>query len=704
MCKAVALVLGACFAFITVGTTLHLLRPEDFTSHYRGVVPFNLAIALVCMALVLALTKATDWLDKRGRVAQNAFAIVLFVLMGALTLHVAFGVCPRPDTDSFDCIDAAAYLLKNGEMDDGFTHVASIGRYANNRLIILVFKGLLALFPGLDTYGFLHVCYGINTACILVAVGLTYATVRSCRGVAAANRVLALCALNPLYYGLVCWVYSLTFSLPIMMGALYVGLRVYRANGTLTAALWAALEGVLMVLGYEIRPTACFVVVALALVAIGARMWRGKGAQTQSMGDKGMATKKLAVVAVVALVVCVACEGLCSRAKARYFSQMEGRGFPVTYWLSMGSHDTGTLSTNKPDRELVQSLEPSDRFMGMLNRTLQNYGSNGIAGTLGLWAQKTAQTWSNGDSGVWKRMTSNEAGGSVAYELLGGDHRDLYITYGHAFRLLTNIGIVLACLEVVRKKPANASLLSLTLMLTLLIGIAFYCVWEAKSVYSAPFALTMIVLAAEGWGYVARLLRDAEARRQQVARRVGLAALAVALVCSAVPLYGYATTPQRLRYYHIRSIVNKRVWSGLEFKDEVRQEFFANGPFNRLALKVLQNDVGVAGARYAATLRNEEGRAVHSWEFGPNDAKRSEVVLSLDAAETPAEGGWYELVILHAGEGQSQISLMTGNATYCDSYRGARFVDSVRDDANDLKMDVRYEVEEPMLPISSSSV
>ena len=109
----------------------------------------------------------------------------------------------------------------------------------------------------------------------------------------------------------------------------------------------------------------------------------------------------------------------------------------------MGSHGSGSNLTNGEDHSLVNSLEPEERFVGMLERTLRNYEDNGVLGTLRLWAVKTARTWSNGHSNVSGRMTSNESGGSLAYELMGGDHRDLYVTYGHAFRLFTDVGVVL---------------------------------------------------------------------------------------------------------------------------------------------------------------------------------------------------------------------------------------------------------------------
>lgn len=405
----------------------------------------------------------------------------------------------------------------------------------------------------------------VNALNIMVSVAFLYATVLACRGLMVANRLLVLCALNPLYYGLVCWVYSLTFSLPIMMGSLYVGLRIHRAKGKASAVAWAALEGLLFVLGFEIRPTACFPAVAMAIVAV-------RNAVTAKGSVRSQALRRLAVVALSGCIATACCLGVASTVKHKYFYEVEGGSYPVTFWLSMGSHGKGNNHTNGADHRLVKSLPQDERFGGMLRNTLNNYMENGMLGTLGLWGSKMLRTWSNGYACIYNRANNNESGSSLAYELLGGGYRDIYAVWCHASRLLAVLGVVVVCLRAVRLRGVGESGLTLGLMLTLLGGIVFYWLWEAKVIYSAPFVPVMLPLASEGWEHCGRLVSSLAATARPSVRRLAIGGLTMVMLCSVAMIGVYASTAWPVSFSLIRSNVSNRIWSRREFSSEIRQK------------------------------------------------------------------------------------------------------------------------------------
>lgn len=224
----------------------------------------------------------------------------------------------------------------------------------------------------------------------------------------------------------------------------------------------------------------------------------------------------------------------------------------------MGSHGSGSNLTNGEDHSLVNSLEPEERFVGMPERTLRNCEDSGVLGTLRLWATKTARTWSNGHSNVSGSMTHNESGGSLAYELMGG-------TTGPLRHIWSRVQAPHRCRRRAfhasrsRKKRGAFPYLATTLVLTPLVGIGFYCLWEAKSVYSAPFVLVMIVLVEEGWGYAAQCIGKSAVARRAAARRAALLSIVLTLALAAIPLCRFSTTPNLLRYLRIRSNTGARV-------------------------------------------------------------------------------------------------------------------------------------------------
>ena len=111
--------------------------------------------------------------------------------------------------------------------------------------------------------------YIANVMAILLAVVLLYMIVKEMLGIRAANKTLLLCTLNPIYYGLTFWSYTTTFSLPVMMGVMLFAIRCYKAKKIWSEILFAVGEGLLLVLGYEIRPTAIFPFVAIVLFTVG---------------------------------------------------------------------------------------------------------------------------------------------------------------------------------------------------------------------------------------------------------------------------------------------------------------------------------------------------------------------------------------------------------------------------------------------------
>lgn len=122
-----------------------------------------------------------------------------------------------------------------------------------------------------------------------------------------------------------------------------------------------------------------------------------------------------------------------------------------------------------------------------------------------------------------------------------------------------------------------------------------------------------------------------------------------------------------------------------------------NAAFNCIKLNVFTNEERNTETGYIARLKGENGATLKTWRFDASDAEGSKVVLSFEDV-VPKDGGeWYELRVDRTGDGLARVDLMTGNATFCDSYRGTMVVDGIEVEANDLKMDVSYDTEESLV-------
>ena len=89
----------------------------------------------------------------------------------------------------------------------------------------------------------------------------------------AAARGLVLFVCNPVFYIMTFWVYSNTLSIPFAMLLFYLGVCLYQTENRKRKLLLGCIGAFVAVIGYQIRPTAVFPVLAF-LVGWFSRMRR----------------------------------------------------------------------------------------------------------------------------------------------------------------------------------------------------------------------------------------------------------------------------------------------------------------------------------------------------------------------------------------------------------------------------------------------
>lgn len=640
-----------------------------------------LMVVLLIALLVWSFAKIDG--HKDDHVWQVRFSVVLFVFMALLMAGVLFFVAPQPMTDSFEDIDAAMYLVQNGIMDDEFGYIGNVAAYGNNQLFIVLLAGFFRVLLACGIQDVLAPLMVANLIAVLGGEYVFWRTMRECRGAACANKFLLLCALNPLYYGLVCWLYTMTFSLPLMAGILFGALRIRRATSLRASIGWGALVGVLLVLGYGIRATSVFPFMAIVLVG-----------GLLAIGASKEQRKRVALATLVVVVVAVVAHGATTVVQDRYFGELADRNYPVSYWLAMGSNEEGTLKGRAEYREVANdlSLSPEERSRSMWESTAENYRELGVGGTLNLWLNKTLLTWSDGYSWIDVRTRLGQHKGPL-YDIIAGNHSHLFRAYCGAFRMVTVLGLVYGCIVGLRRKELGV--LELVCEVTLLGAVLFYCVWEAKNVYSGPFVPLMLILSTYGintFGVQTRALKH----RYPKVRLAALVVTACLVIVAGVECGTLFGEVAERSYVRLGTHASNKYTRKLKFSTAV-QDFFMSESFNELKIGLFYKGKDVS-ARYEATLQNEAGELLASWEFSSEDLQKGRratfVSLPLELVVPSRDNERYVLQLQKLDASLPSLRVYTTPTCYLDYFNGQAEVDGTPL-VGDLMLDVCYVAEEP---------
>ena len=108
------------------------------------------------------------------------------------------------------------------------------------------------------------------------------------------------------------------------MGIIYTAVKIYQCESKWKEIVLGILMGGLVVAGYELRPTTVFPVIAMVIT-------------TPVLNYKHKMFKKIFLTGVVTLLSPVIMYSLISMVKEHYFGEIQGKNFPLVFWLCMGS-------------------------------------------------------------------------------------------------------------------------------------------------------------------------------------------------------------------------------------------------------------------------------------------------------------------------------------------------------------------------------
>jgi len=624
---------------------------------------------------------AIDRLSKRGQILLTA---ILFVIHFLVSMWLFANIDYRPNTDSLTDIDLG-WFLRDNILDESNSHIRWIKTIPNNYFLILTFKQLAAIAGKIGIKSITAYLWLVNYFLLFIGTVLTFLCALELSEHATANKTLSLIVLNPIYYYLAFWVYSSSMSVPLLMGICYVLLRIYREENIRKKAAQCLILAVLIILGFQIRVTTVFPVIAYVVM----RFFDLFDKDKKDTGKQVLILRVLFALCV--LVVSFGGIKAINGHISDIFGPYQEYNLPITRLLFVGSHGDGSIKTeyedNGFDYSRLYGKSKEEKSKIYIEGIKYNYKRLGPVGTCKLWANKLRVTFSDAFPSVVSRTFSGTYSGQI-FEILKGDVGEFF---AYVYRMILIVGIFLCacfCLKGWGETDRRTGLLLITMFGTTL----FYLIWEVKGDYADSLLPLMAILCAFGIDRIPKVHGITDKRAVKV---VGSAVFCVLCVALFVIMISNA------KYTHNR--INGDTYSrsddniSLEVGEQVvlRQNFYCSDVFNRIVIRAESEE---KSADYQISLYDQAGNTVYDTVINSGKIKKSKIKLDMDDIVPSGKNSEYLLEIKRLeGEG-ANITFYTGDNYYIDSYDGSLTMGDVSY-VDDLSLKVEYCSEGPFVPL-----
>lgn len=442
---------------------------------------------------------AGDILKRCEKKALKIICICLISIVLLIQFYFLFYVRSYYKWDSGFVIGAAASLVEKGKVTEEAFYYMSV--YPNQNTFVMITAALIKLGNLLGvTAADRSLLFNLfNMACLDLSVFLVFPILKKIRPDLPGwklCRILLVLLCNPFLYVGVSYYYTITLSLPLSQGFLYLMLSLFckedcqkETEKRNKLALKMILAGVLLGAGYELRATA--VIFAIGAVAVG--VW---------MLIEGMYKKRGSLVMALCLMVITAlltASALSSFQEKYVGIDTEDTAFPASHWLMMsltmpGSHNgedeayTASFPTREEKEEAVK-VRMKEKLDAM---SFQDYFT--------LVKTKIKNTFGTGMNGYTIFLADALRTDSI-YEGVFGNRRDITVLWHQGYHLFIMAGILLALgrFLYLTVKGKEIDFCVFLQGLILLGAILFYVLWEASEQYSVPFMMLMFTLGITGY-------------------------------------------------------------------------------------------------------------------------------------------------------------------------------------------------------------
>lgn len=401
--------------------------------------------------------------------------ITIFSLIIALQLYFLFGVADiYPITDCYTTIDEAISMhYQKGLLDNNMDYFA---RYPNNYLFtILMYYAFF--IPKLLGGSYFKFAVLMNIAIIDFSILLAMKIIKKIIGEKNGLLFLLFFSLSPTNYVFVFFPYTNTFSIPIMLGIIVLGL----SNNIKSRYIAVALS----VFGYCLRPTTIFVSIGVAFYWI-----------LQLIKNKGYDKKSHLVIrfcggVVLGIVVAVLIQAFVS---SHLMNKHNEKGFPITHWIMVGLKGSGEITG--ADVDFTESFESrNDKIEANLMEIKNRVSKLGISGVLKTYLKKIGKEWAVGTDD-FQNYCNSDKNYSNTYELFFGENNTWLIVYSQIYRCLIFFFITIMMGQLIVKKHVNDEWY--IFIIAILGSIIFLMIWETNKKHTICYTYILGIMMQYG--------------------------------------------------------------------------------------------------------------------------------------------------------------------------------------------------------------
>lgn len=636
--------------------------PETWSSVEIRV--FLIALILLFVGFVFL---AFAWIDRAGHKKRLLMFLILGGVFLMMQLFIAFGLHTIQNTDAFEVQDQALAIARGVHQIVDYTKSTYFAKYGNNDLYLIFCVQVFRVCMLLHIHAYRTVFAVLNMAAVDLGILMTWRTVFLLRGPKAALKVFVLSVFNPLNILLICWPYTCTLSMPLMMLSLWMAAALLKGkdSGALHFVEFLVI-GLTAVTAYYFRPTAAFPVIALVLCGVcagvqklfcrpemssgnsqksasgsgqmpaGTRMASSVMKQTNVQSREsspytmGKSRKLRNLVRKGILAVCVillmAVTSSAIRSASLRLDPVTDTQFPTVYWLMLGASETGRVNSEDMNynRRMYTEKENREADIAAVRQILKE---RGLAGNVKHYLEKTGLTWSDGTAEYLSRSVGSENSLPWLYQLLNGPGAGILSLWCQAYRmvmLLMALAGILVWLCSGRKSGCAGNFIFQACVITLLGGFVFYTFWEGKPVYSYPFLPYLILVSLPAWEKACRVYEGKYQNVPSFVETVRRLVLVLLLAVTGLGLFQKYVITAESGVFDVPSIVCDSTaladWVSVPEGQTLTQSFYPSGAFNTILIRARTAGRGNTKDKYRiVVVSGDSGEEANSASYRPED-------------------------------------------------------------------------------------
>ena len=598
--------------------------PETWSSVEIRV--FLIALILLFVGFVFL---AFAWIDRAGHRKRLLMFLILGGVFLVMQLFIAFGLHTIQNTDAFEVQDQALAIARGVHQIVDYTKSTYFAKYGNNDLYLIFCVQVFRVCMLLHIDAYRTVFAVLNVDAFDLGILMTWRTVFLLRGPKAALKVFVLSVFNPLNILLICWPYTCTLSMPLMMLSLWMAAALLKGknSGALHFVEFLVI-GLTAVTAYYFRPTAAFPVIALVLCGVCAGVQKLLKESSSFTREKSRKLRNLVRKGILAVcvVLLMAVTSSAIRSASLRLDPVTDTQFPTVYWLMLGASETGRVNSEDMNynRRMYTEEENREADMAAVRQILKE---RGLAGNVKHYLEKTGLTWSDGTAEYLSRSTGSENSLPWLYQLLNGPGAGILSLWCQAYRMVMLL-MALAGIQVWlcsgRKSGCAGNFIFQVCVITLLGGFVFYTFWEGKPVYSYPFLPYLILVSLPAWEKACRIYggkyQDAPSSVGTVRRLV----LVLLLAVTGLGLFQKYVITAESGVFDVPSIVCDSTaladWVSVPEGQTLTQSFYPSGAFNTILIRARTAGRGNTKDKYRIlVVSGDSGEEADSAAYRPED-------------------------------------------------------------------------------------